>query len=263
MAKKMAVKKNDKQRSLNFEMPRAGKAVIRSFIGLVALGVLIFIGMQGHSLYKTMWPVKKIAIQNEVQFIDKSELSTLISEQVEEGMWAIDLELLQQKLKNVNWVKNIEIRKVWPDQLILIVEEHQPAVRFGSEILTHSGTKVSIVKEQEWMKTLPVVEMNKANEKSAQDLKSVWSEYRLIKRQFELVQLNLDLLKIDEINNWNLYFESGLTVNLGRKHHKDRVERLVSVFDEIESKNLINQIDLRYSNGFAVELKEEVKDLNG
>jgi len=263
MAKKMAVKKSNKQRSFNFELPRAGKAVIRSSLGLIAIGALVLIGIQGHAFYQSMWPVKKISIQNEVQYIDKSELSALVSEQIEEGMWAIDLESLQKELKDVSWVKNIEIRKVWPDQLILIVEEHQPVVKFGSEILTNSGTKISIVKEQDWMKTLPVVEINKVNQRTAEELKSIWSEYRLIKRQFELVELNLELLKIDEINNWNLYFEDGLTINLGRKHHKSRVERLVSVFDEIESKKLINQIDLRYDNGFAVELKEEVKDLNG
>ena len=263
MAKKMAIKKEPKQRKLNFSSFRAGKAIFRiGFLSLV-FAVAIFSIKGLHSVYATMWPVKKIAIQNEVKYVDKHQLRAEVESYIDEGMWAIDLSALQARIKKIDWIKNVEIRKVWPDQLILVIEENQPLVNFGKEILTQSGSKIVIGETREWMNLLPKVELHDGLDASAQELRDIWDDYRAIRRSFELINLKLSHLEIDEINNWLLLFDDGLNINLGRKQQKERVERLISVFGEINNKQLISRIDLRYNNGFAIENKIQDEDLNG
>lgn len=263
MKKKMAVKNSNKQRKFSFEFGRATKSGLRLLIALGIFSVVGFVFYQAGSIYKEMWPVKHVAIESKLRFVDKEELSRSVFDFIDEGMWAIDLAKLQHQLREFDWIKNVEIRKVWPDQLVLVIEEHNPQVRFGKNILTQSGTKVLIAKEQVWMTKLPFVEMHNQDEMTAEELKRIWAGYKKYKRQFELVNLDARFLKVDEINNWILEFANELTVNLGRKNHEARVERLVGVYSEIKDKSQIERIDLRYSNGFAVVKKEVDRDLNG
>ena len=257
--KKMAVKKQSEQRKLNLEFARVGKASFR-FIFVAGLFVSsVWIAVKGVDWYADVWPVKQVSLENESQYFSKQELVQFLNQNQIKGMWAIDLEELQLKVKDIDWVKKVEIRKIWPDHLSFYIEEHQPVARFGKYVLTQAGTKIAQGTKAQMLDSLPKIELENANEKSAQSYSKIWQEYKTIRRQFELLDLKLSKLEVDQINNWLLRFESGIGINLGRKEHLERVEKLVQVYNSIENRKELKSIDLRYHNGFAVEwhLKED------
>lgn len=257
--KKMAIKKQPKQRKLNLEFARAGKASAR-FILVIGLFVSSgWIAVKGLGWYADVWPVKQVSLENESQYFSKQELIQFLNQNQIKGMWAIDLAVLQQRVKSIDWVKKVEIRKIWPDHLSFYIEEHQPVARFGEYVLTQAGTKIAQGKKAPLLESLPKIELVNANQTSAQSYAKIWQEYKSIRRQFELLDLKLSKLEVDQINNWLLHFESGIGVNLGRKAHLERVDKLVQVYNSIENRKALKSIDLRYHNGFAVEwqLKED------
>nr|WP_246722611.1 FtsQ-type POTRA domain-containing protein [Aliikangiella sp. G2MR2-5] len=253
----MAIKKQ--QRKFSFEFPRASKAVFRS-TGLLAFFALIFATFYYSSRwYQTAWPIDKVAFQHQPVYLDKKDILKLIDNQSPRGMWAIDIEELQDLVVELPWVRSVEIRKIWPDQLSLNIIEHQPVARFDSLVLTQSNTLINVNENIQKFKGLPEIKVAEREELSTAIYADIWQEYKQLRLNFELIELELYTLHVDTINNWKLTFTNGLEINLGRKDHLSRVERLVNVYSSVKPKNKLARIDLRYNNGFAVEWKKEAE----
>ena len=142
-SKKMAIRKDPEvSRSFEFAIPSAGKAIMRALsVGLLMVG-LVFIIFQADVLWKNIWPVKKVILQGENQYLQAADIVNFVNSQSVKGMLAIDLEQLQKNASKIGWVQSVEVRKVWPDQLVFVVNEHHPVARFGKFVLTAAGTKI-------------------------------------------------------------------------------------------------------------------------
>ncbi|MCW8998012.1 MAG: hypothetical protein OQK04_04790, partial [Kangiellaceae bacterium] len=108
--KKMAVKKQPKQRKLNLEFARSGKATLRSiFIAGLFLSC-VWIAIKGAGWYADVWPVKQVSLENESQYFGQEELIQFLNQKEIKGMCAIYLEELQLEVKSIDRVKKVEIR---------------------------------------------------------------------------------------------------------------------------------------------------------
>ena len=254
MAKKMAVKKNNsKQKSFEFKVPRLSKAIARILtvmVLFVGAGLIVF---KGTETYKQIWPVKQVLVQNETRYLRENDLAQFVMAQETKGMLAIDIDKLQADATMIDWIKSVEVRKVWPEQLLFTVIEHQPVAVVDGYILTRQGTKIKKDDRQELFSGLPDISVASSEVVTNQEYMKVWIEFKKIKRQLELLSLELASLKVDEVKNWHLNFSSGLQMNLGRKDRPERVARLVKVFATISNTENIKSIDLRYHNGVSVE----------
>ncbi|TQV75284.1 FtsQ-type POTRA domain-containing protein [Aliikangiella marina] len=254
MTKKMAVRKNKpKQKRFEFKAPRLSKAIARATAVLTVLLGLGFAVYQGTQAYHDIWPVKQVMVENDLRYVKESDLAKFVMSQDVKGMLAIDIKQLQSKAVEIDWVKGVEVRKVWPDQLLFSVSELQPVAVVDGGILTREGTKIA-KDDREWLfSSLPNLSIASTDKVTNQDYLKVWQEFKQIKRQLELLALNLDALKVDEVKNWHLSFDNGLQMNLGRKDRAERIARLVKVYASIKEVKRIKNIDLRYHNGISVE----------
>ena len=237
----MAIKKQPKQRKLNFEFARAGKASFRLVLVAGLFVSSVWVAVKGIDWYAAVWPVKQVSLENDSRYFSQQELIQFLNQNQIKGMWAIDLDELQQSVKQIDWVKNVEIRKIWPDHLSFYIEEHQPVARFGEYVLTQAGTKIAQGQKAQILAFLPKIELEDADQTSAQSYSKIWQEYKTIRRQFELLDLKLSKLEVDQINNWLLHFESGIGINLGRKEHLERVDKLVQVYNSIEKQSGVEE----------------------
>jgi len=263
--KKMAVKKaKPKQRSFEFKLPSASKAVIRSglvVMGLVGIGFLI---NQGIHTWHSVWPVKQVLLQGETEYLSEADIAHFVNSQPVKGLLAMDLKQLQIEAAKLDWIQMVEVRKVWPEQLVFSVVEHQPVARFDNYVLTQQGTKISQGEHPELFAHLPEIQLSNNDKGEATRYNEIWQEFRQTRRQFELLSLELNALKVDSVNNWHLTFANGLQMNLGRKHRAERVARLVKVYTAIANKDDIKSIDLRYHNGVSVEwIEQQNNQVNG
>lgn len=250
----MAVRKSkSKQTSFDFKVPRLSKAIARTLTVITLIAGFGFLVFKGTETYQQVWPVKQVLIQNDIRYMKENDLVEFVMALETKGMLAIDIENLQSKAVNIDWVKSVEVRKVWPEQLLFTVIEHQPVAVVDEFILTREGTKIAKDDRNALYADLPQISVVNEAQVSDSDYMTIWQEYKQIKRQLELLSLNLTNLKVDNVNNWHLSFSNGLTMNLGRKERQERVARLVKVFATINNVQNIKSIDLRYHNGISVE----------
>lgn len=262
-AKKMAVKnRQNKQRKFEFKAPRATKSLLRvASVALLVTGIS-FVGWHGIKIWQTVWPVKQVLLQGETIYIQDQDIADFVRSQPQQGMLAIELEEMQNAAAQLDWVDKVEIRKVWPEQLVFYVVEHEPVVRIGGKVLTEKGTLISQGNQTQLFESLPQLVLEKevgADEYLVKKYQRVWQEFKQVKNQFDALSLNLISLKIDKVNNWQLEFADGLEMNLGRKDRAQRVERLGKVYSAINNKQHLKSIDLRYHNGLAVEWNKQEK----
>jgi len=228
---------------------------------LTLLVLLSFLVQLGYSSWQQVWPVKNITLEGNYRYLNKQDLVALVQTQKTNGMLSIDLQLLQVDAKSLDWVDQVEIRKVWPDTLVFLVQEHQPVVRFNESLLTQKGTLIKTKKLQAGLNELPHVNTSHDLTITNEDYRRVWREFKQIRRKLELLELNIERLEIDQSRNWRLSANSGMRVNLGRKERLSRVDKLVFAYSVIADKSAIESIDLRYHNGLAVKWSQQAEKL--
>jgi cell division protein FtsQ len=259
MAVRKPVKKNKRQLNLDFNLAPKAKKLFRISLILSVVATFYFSVQFVGKQWESVWPVNQVVIQTPTSFIKQADLVTFIKQQNVQGMLAIDLVALQNKTKQLPWIKQVVIRKVWPETLVFEIEEHQAVARFNTNgktyLLTQQGTKIEFSQADE-IAVMPSIqalaEIKSDREFASKEAVAVWQEFKQIKREFEIIDLSLNQLTLDTISNWKLGFEQSLQMNLGRKQRFERVQRLVNAYSQIENKQQIETIDLRYHNGLAV-----------
>lgn len=262
---KMAVRNRSREKSfqldLDFGLASKTKKILPYLLISLLIAGLSFLVIKSKTLWNELLPINEIVLQGETKFLKHQDIIEFMQQQSASGLLAIDLEELQKKAKKIEWVKAVEIRKVWPEKLLFVVEEHHPVAVFDNIILTEQGTLIN-VKDKELLmhqqiNELPKVAFEEEKAKVDDEYNFIWKEFKQMKRSFEIVNLNLNNLHVDNTNNWRLNFPNEVSITLGRKERLDRVERLVKVYQLIENKMEIKSIDLRYHNGFAIEWNEK------
>ena len=258
MAKsKMAVRKTKKSRQfkLDLKMPSIGSSYYRLFSLAVFSGALVYLCVVIADVWQVTWPVKAVVLQGNTQNITQEQIVKFMQKQPKAGLLAIDLQELQLQAKKMSWIKNVEIRKVWPDKLVFSVDEHQPVALFGNRVLTQQGILIQ-VKDKTKFNQLAQIDVDKSLQISNEKYNAIWKEFKALKRGLELIDLELNSLQVDDVENWKLSIINGLTLNIGRKSRADRVARFLKVYARIDNNKQLKNIDLRYHNGLAVEWVE-------
>lgn len=252
----MAVK-NKSKKEISFSLPKANKNIARLILFVVIAVFSVFLMDRGNQVWKDIWPVKHVMLQGDTQYLVESDIVEFINQLPVKGMLSIDLETMQKSAKEIDWIKTVDIRKVWPETLVFNVTEHQPVAKIDEYILTQQGTRIKRGERIELFASLPKIIMDFEGDVETSEYVSIWRDFKQIKKQFELLSLELANLRVDQVKNWHLEFGNGLQMNLGRKNHIQRVDRLVKVYSTIKNKKYIKSIDLRYHNGVAVEWIEK------
>ncbi|MET1254042.1 cell division protein FtsQ/DivIB [Aliikangiella maris] len=250
---KMAVRKKSKSPQRFSFKPVAVDWPKIKLVGAIT-GILAIVGIIGQMIKASyhLWPIEKVIIQGDFTYMQQSNLVALVNELPEKGMLFVDLNYLQAQAQQIDWIKRVEVQKIWPETLVFHVEEHMPVARFNQRVLTQHGEIINIAKGDFRFEHFPQVAI--ASEVDKQNYyPMIWREFKTYKKQFELIELELLGVTIDQASNWHMQFVEGINLNLGRKDRKARVTRLVNVYSAIVDKEKIKSIDLRYHNGLAVE----------
>jgi cell division protein FtsQ len=264
---KMAVRNKGKPRQYKFDLkvPVSGKPSLKLFGAAIMASALIYVLIVSSNVWQVTWPVNRIELKGNTHYVTNRTINHFMQQQPEAGLLAIDLQELQSQVKKIDWVRKVEIRKVWPDKLIFTIDEFTPVALFGEHVLTSEGTLIEISEIEKFAHLAQIV-LSKEREEKRIKHGEIWQEYKVIKRELANINLELSRLEVDHVDNWELSFSNSLILNLGRKNRTQRVKRFLDVFAKIENNKQLKKVDLRYHNGLAVEwfetknvLQQEVK----
>ncbi len=273
MSRKMAVKnKSDKSKDAIFSLPNISGATRLSFKRILKmtlfLGFSVVCIFSFQSIKNTIfeqWKVTEISINNNLKQVDPRSIAKILKKDEYAYLLKIDVTKLQEEIKKLNWVKQVEIRKIWPNTIEVLVDEFLPIARINERLLVSSG---KLIRANALLNMDELPQLNFENEGSkAEKINANYVEvverYQMIKKSLTSIGIVVESLDINESLAWTIKTSSGLEIKIGRKQQMKRIERLTNTLHFIDNFDQVKTIDLRYNNGFAISRNEVIKELAG
>ena len=201
----------------------------------------------------TLLPIKTIKLSGNFEYIDQADVESVLQSYVGEGFFSLDIHAVQKSLNNKAWADSVSIRRVWPDQLYITIVEKKPVARWDNGKLLSNKAKIFVADTREF-ENLPLV--HAANDQAEHILR----QYYALSRRFDTLDETVVALRQDNRGALDIELADGLVIKVGRDHVEHKIARLITIYkQQIQPRRAdINQIDLRYSNGFAVAWKKEI-----
>lgn len=224
---------------------------------LVAAGAVWFAiaAMSGESAQTSLAPIRAVtfsATAGPLKRVDTDELRRIAGaiQNMGGSMLRTDLSQVRAAVRQVEWVRDAEVRRRFPSTLEVRIEEHTPFARWQVASDTAQSLLVNTqgeVFEAGFEGELPVFSGPKD---SAPD---VLSNYIAFRNQLVAIQQTPAEVRLSPRRAWQLKLDNGGTLELGRNEVTARLARYVLAFPRIAALQAANaRIDLRYQTGFAL-----------
>ena len=224
-------------------------AMRRLLLGLLVLAILAspVVAVLNGWIGGRHWPMKHLQVAAPFHYVNQEQIRRAVTPHLKGGFFAVDLAAINQSLQQQHWVEHVEVRKTWPDTLIVKLHEYRPlAVWNGKFMLAEQGSIFAMPNTK-----LPALPLFNAHDLQAQDMLAF---YRMADPMFRSVGLSISELSLSERNSWHVVLSDGLIVELGRNDVEIRLSRFVELLPKIkrDDPRQLMHADLRYTNGFAL-----------
>ncbi len=226
------------------------------------MGVALLLVFGGALLWLTAWlsnpanlSIQRVDWQSEFRYLDRNELQALIEPYVQTNLYLLDEVKLEVELESHPWIRAVSLRKAWPNELLLNVEEQLPIAFWGENRLLNQFGETFVAELPEKLGEFPLIYSPKNNGREMAE------RFIALARSMSSVGLKIAELTEDESGAWSMKLDEGQDVVIGRKEQEKRIERFrVGYTQALRSRfSDIRSVDLRYTNGFAIEWKRGSK----
>jgi cell division protein FtsQ len=184
--------------------------------------------------------------------VNLAQIEAVLDSELKGNFFTADLEDLQRKLETVPWVRSANVRRYIPWQLKVALEEHVVLARWD---------KTTWVNQQGELFQAQITDKEVA-EKHPHFMGPPESAFEVKEMYFAFNQLLMPLnqtisqISLSPRRAWQVRLQNGMLLDLGRKEVRLRLARFVAVYPQSLAavQGSVNYVDLRYSNGFAVNI---------
>ena len=198
-----------------------------------------------------LFPVREIEVKTALQRTSKGEIQAAMNDRIRGNFFAVSPTEVRLGLERLPWVRSASVRRVWPDRLVVELEEHVALARWGDDSLVNSYGERFYGKTE---RPLPQFFGPAGTERE------VTRRYRRFVDIVIPLGAPLERVVLTPRFAWQMRLGSGLNIMLGRDADaaESRLRRFVEVYDAALGKMQTKReyVDLRYPNGFAVRVPE-------
>lgn len=220
----------------------------------ITFALLGLLGLAGWGFWqKLQVPVTHIVVQGATPEASAHWVRQELSRVKGEDIWRVDLADVQAQLLKNTWLTHADVRRVWPDTLVVEIAIHHPIARWqGDQLLDSDG---SVFQPNGMSRGL--VNTEALPNLSGPDGRqwAVWERYLSLKPALAAQGLEMTGLIENSRGSLDVMLQGGTKIRLGTEQIESRLQRLLDVYPKTLAGKLdqIAVIDLRYTNGFSVQ----------
>jgi cell division protein FtsQ len=205
------------------------------------------------------WPLRTLRVVGDLERVDAARLRATVMPYAHRGFFAVRLEDAQAAVAKLPWVESAEVRKQWPDVLIVRVEEHRPFAWWGEDQLLSERGRFFPAADVAVPKGLPRFEGPVSR---SSDLVALYNEARAL---FAPMGIDVQALRLDARGSWSMTLSNGAELLLGRDDARLRLARFARLLPQLQAQDprTLARADLRYTNGFALTWREADGEAKG
>ncbi len=195
-----------------------------------------------------LFPLHSVRLSAAPQRVDAPEVLQVVRNGVDGNFFTVDIERLRAALEQLPWVRSVNIRREFPNRLTVQLEEHQALARWNNAALVNRQGEVFVAETEQ------VLPGFIGQEGYSQEVAQYYAQF-----SGQLAGLNLQVTQLAQSprHAWQLHLSNGMVLELGSEDMQQRLDRFVAVYPYslASMQDLVKYVDLRYRNGFAVQLK--------
>ena len=191
-----------------------------------------------------VYPIEEVEITSTSSGYDNERINDIVHSIQGQDLLSLDLSDIKRKIRSDDWIRDVEIKKSFPDTLEIIIIPQQPLAIYNSKIMMMDGT---VIGAPSLTLDLPII-IDHTND-------SLSSMNTMILTDKLLHKIDLDIKKVEIHDSLIKVFTSSNILISDRVNYEVNLNRLVSTFQDLKKlfKREIKSIDMRYSNGFAIK----------
>jgi cell division protein FtsQ len=219
------------------------KKYIITFITLLIILIIIKTN-NSENLY---FPIKNVT-SSELINVNKDDISEAVKYLYSKSFFDIDLNYLKNKLEKIEWVRKINVRRSYPNEIIIDIEEHTPILIWNNKMYINKYGEKFIVSKID--KNIPILVSDESR------INEVFTYFESFNDKLSSRKLDFKITKIveNEIRSLTISLSSGINIQLGSKDVNNKITLFFEIYKSLNTRDLkkIRYIDMRYSNGFSV-----------
>lgn len=227
--------------------------------GVAAL--LLFIAFLGWLAQRPMFTLQQIRVEGwnhqPLRHLNLPSIKATAMPRLRGNFFNVNLAQVRSAFEMVPWVRQAHVRRIWPNRLLVEIEEHHTLATWadGRLVNTHGELFVVNLAEAEEENTLYEFIGIPGSEKR------VTQYYYALNQILEPTQQRIEKLVLSERDSWQAYLNNHTLLALGREQApgliEQRVQRFVVAYPQIQNHlaENIEYADLRYPNGFSIRAK--------
>lgn len=198
------------------------------------------------------WPMHRLQVTGEFQHVPDSVIREAVLPHVGGGFFAVRLGDVRTAVAALPWVKEVEVRKRWPDLLEVAIVEHRAFARWGEERLLSDRGDLFEVAPGTMPAGLPELEGPDAQ------VGDVVALYQKSIERFRNTGARVRGVSLSARGGWDIVLADGTEVVLGRNETERRLARFARLLPQLMAaeERVLVRADLRYTNGFALTWAE-------
>ena len=202
-----------------------------------------------------------------LDYVSAATVQATIAGRLVGNFFSINLNDARRVLESVPWVRNVSVRRVWPDTLLVEFEEQQPLALWNEDEMINTWGEAFRANQGELPDDVRLPAFFGPDDAE----RLVVQRYAELARWFAPLGLTVSEIHLSPRYAWSVRLSDGLMLNLGRDPAADvadphgragavpfarRIERFVQAWPVLASQvnRPVVSADLRYPDGFAVTL---------
>jgi len=216
-------------------------------VTLAGMTMLLGIWLSHGILGTEKWAIRWLELDGSFERVNAEQVRSMLAPVVDTGFFAVDLVEVRDAAGEVPWVADVQARKVWPDTVQVRILEHRPVAHWrDDQMISANGQAFRINGPR--IQGLPVL---LGPEQRVDAVVEMWQR---INEALAPLGKDITRLELQQRGAWVAELNNGVTLYLGREAVLERLQRFVVSWPDLVRRNGDQpvDIDLRYTNGFAV-----------
>lgn len=199
------------------------------------------------------YPIESVQVEGVKDARRQQAVQLTLSERINgENFFTISLANIYREMRALEWVADVEVRRQWPDRLVIRIDERVPVAVWNDDLLVSNAGHPFRALDKYSLQGLPALYG------PAHRLDTVLEYYHSMSKVLAPAGKKIARLDVDARLTARAQLEDGIRLVVDRENFARKLRRFVELYNgvlEQDSRGLV-QADLRYADGMAVQWQQ-------
>jgi cell division protein FtsQ len=204
-----------------------------------------------------VFPLNQLVVTASLDQVSRAQVEHTARSALAGNFFTVNLDAAQAAFERMPWVRSVSLRRLWPDGVLLELEEHRAAARWTP--LDGEARLVSTRGEVFLANTREILPAFSGPEGSAPRVLSRYQEFSV---SLDAIGRKPVAINLSPREAWQLKLDDGVVLELGRDQNKhplaERMTRFTTHYPTVSSAvgsrlQAVGVVDMRYPNGFVLK----------